>query len=350
MKTGTSKRLTAEQRAELKSLAARPDEAIDTSDAPELLDWSGADRGLFYRPVKQQLTLRLDADVVAWFKSHTRTDEGYQTRINRALREYVQRQPRRSLGEGSIGYEPEGKRDQPVLTDADGLKHYTLKAEAGKYAMIGGDLETRLGHVAGWVYLHDGTPKFGNALSQILDEASDRVVGIIAGAFIEEHLTDAIKRRLQVDNDIVPRVFQGEGFLASFGAKISLGWLLGLYSAEAHKELVLISKIRNAFAHRLEVNSFKDAPAKDHCSKLVLWESKPVRMETSPEKPFSVKVGMTIGGEMHVRQDEVIFMPPPKPSDEPLSNRQRFTNACKFYLAALTMFVQSAERPPTPSF
>jgi uncharacterized protein (DUF4415 family)/uncharacterized DUF497 family protein len=96
MKKETSKRLTREQLAEPKSLAARPDSAIDTSDAPELLDWSGAKRGVFYRPVKQQLTLRLDADVVAWFKSHTKSGEGYQTRINRALREYVQGQTSRS--------------------------------------------------------------------------------------------------------------------------------------------------------------------------------------------------------------------------------------------------------------
>jgi uncharacterized protein (DUF4415 family) len=94
MKKATSKRLTRAQRAELKSLAALRDEAIDTSDAPELIDWSGARRGLFYRPVKQQLTLRLDADVVAWFKNHTTSDEGYQTRINRALREYVQERAR----------------------------------------------------------------------------------------------------------------------------------------------------------------------------------------------------------------------------------------------------------------
>jgi len=90
MKKVTSKRLTPKQREELKALAALPDDAIDTSDAPEILDWSGAKRGLFYRPVKQQITLRLDADVVAWFKRHTTSNEGYQTRINRALREYVQ--------------------------------------------------------------------------------------------------------------------------------------------------------------------------------------------------------------------------------------------------------------------
>jgi uncharacterized protein (DUF4415 family) len=92
MKKEASKQLRREQLAELKSLADLADDAIDTSDAPELLDWSGARRGLFYRPVKQQLTLRLDADVVAWFKKHSTAHEGYQTRINRALREYVQGQ------------------------------------------------------------------------------------------------------------------------------------------------------------------------------------------------------------------------------------------------------------------
>lgn len=95
MKKGASRQLRRGQLAELKSLADVPDDAIDTSDAPALLDWSGAKRGLFYRPVKQQLTLRLDADVVAWFKQHIMADEGYQTRINRALREYVQGQTRR---------------------------------------------------------------------------------------------------------------------------------------------------------------------------------------------------------------------------------------------------------------
>ena len=87
--------MTPEQAGELESLAELPDDAIDTSDAPELLDWSGAKRGMFYRPLKQQLTLRLDADVVAWFRRHTTVNEGYQTRINRALREYVEGQEKK---------------------------------------------------------------------------------------------------------------------------------------------------------------------------------------------------------------------------------------------------------------
>jgi uncharacterized protein (DUF4415 family) len=62
------------------------DADIDTADIPEILDWSGAVRGRFYRPVKQMVTIRLDADVVAWFKSH---DRNYQTAVNRVLREYA---------------------------------------------------------------------------------------------------------------------------------------------------------------------------------------------------------------------------------------------------------------------
>ena len=80
------KKLTAQQIKELEALAAMPDDQIDTSDIPEVTDWSGARRGVFYRPIKEQVTLRLDADLLHHFRSQ---GEGYQTRINAALREWM---------------------------------------------------------------------------------------------------------------------------------------------------------------------------------------------------------------------------------------------------------------------
>jgi uncharacterized protein (DUF4415 family) len=80
--------LTDAQRAELAALAALPDDTIDFSDIPLKLDWSNAERGKFYRPVKQQVTLRLDADVLHWFKA--KGGRGYQTRINAALRQVIE--------------------------------------------------------------------------------------------------------------------------------------------------------------------------------------------------------------------------------------------------------------------
>ena len=50
-----------------------------------------ADVGRLYRPIKRPITLRLDADVLAWFK---RQGRGYQTRINRALRKVMMGRPK----------------------------------------------------------------------------------------------------------------------------------------------------------------------------------------------------------------------------------------------------------------
>src|ERR1700737_1397482 len=88
--------LSRSEEAQLAALAALPDDQIDTSDIPEVRNWKGAKRGLFYRPVKQKLTLRIDADAVAWFKERARGNDRYQTNINHALREYMERSRRKA--------------------------------------------------------------------------------------------------------------------------------------------------------------------------------------------------------------------------------------------------------------
>jgi uncharacterized protein (DUF4415 family) len=91
MKMTDTRKLTGEEQAALEALAAMPDSEIDTSDMPEVTVWTGAVRGALYRPVKRLTSLRLDADLLEWFK---RGGAGYQTRINAALREYVERHQR----------------------------------------------------------------------------------------------------------------------------------------------------------------------------------------------------------------------------------------------------------------
>lgn len=94
MQKETSSLLTPAQAAELSALADLPDDQIDTTDIPEVTDWRNAQRGRFYRPVKQQITLRLDADLIAWFKSRGKDADqrGYQTQINQVLRQYMEAQ------------------------------------------------------------------------------------------------------------------------------------------------------------------------------------------------------------------------------------------------------------------
>jgi uncharacterized protein (DUF4415 family) len=84
--------LNEKRRAELRDLDKRVVDLTDP-DAPEVTVWDDAERGRFYRPLKQQITLRLDKDIIAWFKAQ---GDKYQTRINEALREYVRRQIERA--------------------------------------------------------------------------------------------------------------------------------------------------------------------------------------------------------------------------------------------------------------
>jgi uncharacterized protein (DUF4415 family) len=78
--------LTARQKREINALAAMPEAKIDTSDIPELPPgaWKNAVQGKWYRPMKQAVSIRLDADVLAWLKSK---GNGYQTKVNGFLRE-----------------------------------------------------------------------------------------------------------------------------------------------------------------------------------------------------------------------------------------------------------------------
>jgi uncharacterized protein (DUF4415 family) len=76
-----------------KRLAERPDHRIDAADIPEVTDWSDAVRNGMYRPRKQPIIIRLDADIIAWFRARS---DRYQTEINRALRRFVAEEEQRA--------------------------------------------------------------------------------------------------------------------------------------------------------------------------------------------------------------------------------------------------------------
>jgi uncharacterized protein (DUF4415 family) len=79
-------------RTDWKRVDALRDSDIDLSDAPELGPDFFANAILLPGP-KQQITLRLDPDVLAFFRKHGR---GYQTTINAVLRKYMEARERRA--------------------------------------------------------------------------------------------------------------------------------------------------------------------------------------------------------------------------------------------------------------
>jgi len=79
-------KLTADQKKQLEYIRDLPDDQIDFSDMPEMTEFKGPVYvGLMYRPGKTAVTIRLDSDMVEWFKSQ---GKGWQTKMNWALRLY----------------------------------------------------------------------------------------------------------------------------------------------------------------------------------------------------------------------------------------------------------------------
>ena len=90
------KKLAGAQKREIAAIAAKTDATIDFSEMPEVVDWTDAEIGRFYRPVKRPVTMRLDDDVIEWLKSYGR---GYQTKANLLLR-HAMEASRRTMTKG----------------------------------------------------------------------------------------------------------------------------------------------------------------------------------------------------------------------------------------------------------
>ena len=105
------------------------------------------------------------------------------------------------------------------------------------------------------------------SITEEINKQRDRGAAIIAVAVLEDHLLAAIKAKLS-NNDakIEDKMFNGYGPLASFSARIDLGFLLGLYESEIHKALHQIRKIRNEFAHNLSPLSFRSPHIRAICA------------------------------------------------------------------------------------
>jgi len=86
MRKGHDGRLTAVQLAQLKALEGRKPDTVDIPEAPAE-NWKTARRGPFFRPRKEAISLRVDMDVLDWLR---RRGPGYQTEINRILREKME--------------------------------------------------------------------------------------------------------------------------------------------------------------------------------------------------------------------------------------------------------------------
>jgi hypothetical protein len=191
-----------------------------------------------------------------------------------------------------------------------------------------------------WITL--GKPESAGVFEAIkeIETGSDRAAAVVAGSFVEEHLQIAIQCRMVTHEKIIPEMFRPTGALGSFGTKINLGFMVGLYTELARKELDTIKQIRNSFAHRMETRDFTQQRISALANNLVLADQVELYMG-APDR--SLAIGSTlvlVFGEKPTEGNFIRFL-------EPLANppaRQRYIRACKLFIAALA-FAPLFKRP-----
>ena len=110
------------------------------------------------------------------------------------------------------------------------------------------------------------------AWEEIINSSSDHITAILAGSYLEYYLTRTIKMQLHYVEDITEKLFD-YGAAASFDTKAKLGRLTGVYGDKLYNDLNNIIKIRNCFAHRMDIRTFEDKEISPLIGKLKMCET-----------------------------------------------------------------------------
>lgn len=114
-------------------------------------------------------------------------------------------------------------------------------------------------------------PSITDLFDILTGEHDDRTAAIMGAARVEHALEKRIISFLRpLNNDRRKRMFEGEGLLSSFSAKIQLGFALSIFDQAFANELNRVKEIRNAFAHARKPITFKRKAVSDVCKSLRL--------------------------------------------------------------------------------
>lgn len=98
---------------------------------------------------------------------------------------------------------------------------------------------------------------------------SDRGAVLMAAAFIDDRLKALLQYKLVDDTKLCKRALEFNGPLGTFSSRIDFCYLLGLLPKNAQRELHLIRKIRNNFAHVAGPMDLEHESVRDICSQLI---------------------------------------------------------------------------------
>ncbi|HWO01756.1 MAG TPA: MltR family transcriptional regulator [Blastocatellia bacterium] len=128
-----------------------------------------------------------------------------------------------------------------------------------------------------------------------LKDESDRAVALIITAWVDDALTEMLKRTLVQDEKVIDDMFRHIGPLGTFSSRIGLAYLVARISRTVYENLETIRKIRNDFAHTRDDLQFSSQSISDRCKNLYLKGFKGADGATAEFNPRNAFVATGIG-------------------------------------------------------
>lgn len=139
-----------------------------------------------------------------------------------------------------------------------------------------------------------------------LQSESDRATALMAAAFLEDYLSKLISCFMVKDPSASKELFSHNGPLGTFSAKIDMAYMLALISPTVRKDLHLLRKIRNEFAHTAKPLEFAEHRIKSRCEELKCTGLAP--KEDNPRTKFN-RAMMTIAQDIALKMTKTENLP-----------------------------------------
>ena len=116
------------------------------------------------------------------------------------------------------------------------------------------------------------------------DSAQPRAAGVMWPALVERRVDSLFEAALRPDKKNYDELFQPSAALGNYGAKVKLAYMLGWIHEDIYRDLLILAKIRNRFAHAIEAKDFSDQKITTFLGNMKVYKFIPGILEDAKKK------------------------------------------------------------------
>jgi len=131
-------------------------------------------------------------------------------------------------------------------------------------------------------------------IKEFFDESPDRGIAISLPAIIDNRLTSILRAIMLPEKKLLDEMFQPSGALGNFKTKINLVYVLRLINKEFYEDLCAVNKIRNYFAHKLEIKELEQTPIQSWIKGMHIYRTLIAMSKNPPKRDKAADFGKAL--------------------------------------------------------